>query len=67
MFYYFDIDLDVKIGEPAEYIYFVGCAASFDERNQKVARATISLLKEAGLGAAKSGHAQASVSGMALV
>ncbi|DAC51818.1 MAG TPA: (Fe-S)-binding protein [Candidatus Thalassarchaeaceae archaeon] len=42
-------DLGVKIGEPAEYIYFVGCAASFDERNQKVARATISLLKEAGL------------------
>lgn len=41
--------LDIKIGEPAEYIYFVGCAASFDERNQKVARATISLLKEAGL------------------
>ena len=42
-------DLAVKIGEPAEYIYFVGCAASFDERNQKVARTTISLLKEAGL------------------
>jgi len=42
-------DLDVKVGEPAEYIYFVGCAASFDERNQKVARATISLMKEAGL------------------
>ena len=42
-------DLDVKVGEPAEYIYFVGCAASFDERNQKVARTTISLLKEAGL------------------
>jgi Fe-S oxidoreductase len=42
-------DLDVKIGEPAEYIYFVGCAASFDERNQKVAISTISLLKEAGL------------------
>ena len=42
-------DLGVKIGEPAEYIYFVGCAASFDERNQKVARSTISLLKEAGL------------------
>ena len=42
-------DLDVKVGQPAEYIYFVGCAASFDERNQKVARATISLMKEAGL------------------
>tara|TARA_B100000029_G_scaffold168941_1_gene165182 strand:- start:5516 stop:7555 length:2040 start_codon:yes stop_codon:yes gene_type:complete len=41
--------LDIKIGEPAEYIYFVGCAASFDEANQKVARATIGLLKEAGL------------------
>jgi len=41
--------LDIKIGEPAEYIYFVGCAASFDERNQKVARATIGLLNEAGL------------------
>ncbi len=42
-------DLDVKVGQPAEYIYFVGCAASFDERNQKVARATISLMKQAGL------------------
>ena len=41
--------LDIKIGEPEEYIYFVGCAASFDERNQKVARATIGLLNEAGL------------------
>lgn len=41
--------LDIKIGQPAEYIYFVGCAASFDERNQRVARATISLLKEAEL------------------
>ena len=41
--------LDIKIGEKAEYIYFVGCAASFDEKNQKVARATISLLNEAGL------------------
>jgi Fe-S oxidoreductase len=41
--------LDIKIGEKAEYIYFVGCAASFDERNQKVARATISLLNKAGV------------------
>ena len=28
-------DLDVKIGEPAEYIYFVGCATSFDEKKSK--------------------------------
>ena len=42
-------DLDVKVAEPAEYIYFAGCAASFDERNKKVARDTISVMKEAGL------------------
>ena len=41
--------LDVKVAEPAEYIYFAGCAASFDERNKKVARDTISIMKEAGL------------------
>ena len=42
-------DLDVKVAEPAEYIYFAGCAASFDERNKKVARDTINVMKEAGL------------------
>ena len=42
-------DPDVKVVEPAEYIYFAGCAASFDERNKKVARDTISIMKEAGL------------------
>ena len=41
--------LDVKVAEPAEYIYFAGCAASFDERNKKVARDTISVMKDAGL------------------
>ncbi|MBT6644557.1 MAG: (Fe-S)-binding protein [Euryarchaeota archaeon] len=41
--------LDVKVGEAAEYLYFVGCAASFDERNKKVARSTIQLLQEGGL------------------
>ena len=42
-------DLDVKVAEPAEYIYFAGCAASFDERNKKVARDTINIMKQAGL------------------
>ena len=42
-------DLDVKVGEPAEYIYFAGCTASFDEKNKNVARSTIQLMKEAGL------------------
>ena len=27
--------LDVKVAEPAEYIYFAGCAASFDEAQQE--------------------------------
>ena len=41
-------DLDVKVAEPAEYIYFAWMR-SFDERNKKVARDTISIMKEAGL------------------
>ena len=31
----------------AEYLYFVGCAASVDRRNQKVARALVEILKAA--------------------
>ncbi len=31
----------------AEYLYFVGCAASFDGRNQKVARALVQVLRAA--------------------
>ncbi|HTU01832.1 MAG TPA: (Fe-S)-binding protein, partial [Candidatus Sulfotelmatobacter sp.] len=33
----------------AEYLYWVGCAGAFDERNQKVARALATLLKAAGV------------------
>ncbi|MEK7860892.1 MAG: (Fe-S)-binding protein, partial [Chloroflexota bacterium] len=33
----------------AEYLYFVGCAASFDRRNQKVARALVTILRAAGV------------------
>ena len=32
-----------------EYLFWVGCAASFDPRAQKVARATVQLLKDAGV------------------
>ncbi|HEX9437238.1 MAG TPA: 4Fe-4S dicluster domain-containing protein [Candidatus Limnocylindria bacterium] len=31
----------------AEWLYFVGCAASFDRRNQKVARAVVEVLRAA--------------------
>ncbi|MDE3112660.1 MAG: (Fe-S)-binding protein [Chloroflexota bacterium] len=33
----------------AEYLYFVGCAASFDRRNQKVAGALVRILRAAGV------------------
>ncbi len=46
-------DLGVKIlepGDPApEYLYWVGCASSFDERARKTAEATAKLLQNAGL------------------
>jgi Fe-S oxidoreductase len=46
-------ELDVKIlepGDPApEYLYWVGCASSFDERAQSTARATAKLLNRAGV------------------
>lgn len=32
-----------------EYLYFVGCAGSFDERAKKVSRAFVKILKEAGI------------------
>lgn len=33
----------------AEYIYWAGCAGSFDQRSQKIARATVQLLQQAGV------------------
>ena len=45
-------DLGVKVmadvGE-AEYLYWVGCYGSFDERNRKVARAVVKILQTAGV------------------
>ena len=47
------VDFDIPIlGEDvdsAEYLYWVGCAGSFDDRNQKVTVATARLLHEAGV------------------
>ncbi len=46
-------DLGIKIlepGDPApEYLYWVGCASSFDERARKTAQATAKLLQNAGV------------------
>jgi Fe-S oxidoreductase len=43
-----DVPLMAEKG-PAEYLYWVGCAAAFDERTQKVARALVKVLKAAGV------------------
>jgi Fe-S oxidoreductase len=48
-----ELDFDVKVlgdeGVTAEYLYWVGCAGSFDDRNRKVTIATAKLLHEAGV------------------
>jgi Fe-S oxidoreductase len=41
-----DVPLLAEV-ERAEYLYWVGCAAAFDERAQKVARAFVTILKTA--------------------
>ncbi|TYO94580.1 Fe-S oxidoreductase, partial [Geothermobacter ehrlichii] len=40
---------DFSKGESADILYFVGCYASFDKRNQKIARSFIQLLTAAGV------------------
>ncbi|MFQ5897684.1 MAG: (Fe-S)-binding protein [Candidatus Methylomirabilia bacterium] len=45
-------DLGVKLmaeTQAAEYLYWVGCYGSFDERNKKVARAVVRILQAAGV------------------
>jgi Fe-S oxidoreductase len=48
-----ELDFEVKVlGEPgvtAEYLYWVGCAGSFDDRNRKVTISTAKLLNNAGV------------------
>jgi len=47
-------DLDVEILDPGaklnhEYLYWVGCAGSFDDKNKKVTQAMAKLLKRSGI------------------
>jgi Fe-S oxidoreductase len=35
--------------QPFEWLFFVGCAGAFDERQKKVSRAIVSILREAGV------------------
>jgi Fe-S oxidoreductase/nitrate reductase gamma subunit len=44
-----DLQLKTIAEDPnVDYLYFVGCAASFDKRNQKVATALVKILQKAG-------------------
>src|SRR5437870_3343564 len=45
-------DLDVPMMDPdteVEYLYWVGCSASYDRRNQAIARSVVKILKAAGV------------------
>lgn len=53
--------LEVPILEPGqevEYLYWVGCATSFDPRNQKIAQSVVQLLNQAGVNYAVMGQAE---------
>ncbi len=39
----------LREGQEVEYLYWVGCSASYDRRNQHVARAVVKVLKAAGV------------------
>lgn len=45
-------DLDIPFAQPGvhyDILYWVGCSASYDKRNQKIARAMIKILRASGL------------------
>ena len=45
-----DLNIPIMANNPeVEYLYFVGCAGSFDEKNKKVSRAVAKLLQKAGV------------------
>ena len=45
-----DLDLPLAANvKDAEYLFFVGCAGSFDDRQKKVSRALVKILKTAGV------------------
>jgi Fe-S oxidoreductase len=44
-----DIPLMSELGEAPEYLFWVGCAGSFDERQKKVTKSFAKILKEAGV------------------
>jgi Fe-S oxidoreductase len=48
----------IEVGKKVDYLYYVGCAGSYDSANQKVVKDTISLLKKAGVSFAVMGKTE---------
>lgn len=54
-------DLDLKIlkpGDKVDYLYWVGCVSSFDQRKQKIAKSLVKIMNEAGLSFGILGNAE---------
>ncbi len=47
-----------EVGKKIDYLYYVGCAGSYDASNQKVVRDTVMLLKKAGVSFAVMGKTE---------
>lgn len=48
----------IEAGKKVDYLYYVGCAGSYDASNQKVVKDTIALLKKAGVSFAVMGKTE---------
>ncbi|MCY4644329.1 MAG: (Fe-S)-binding protein [Bacteriovoracales bacterium] len=48
----------IEAGKRVDYLYYVGCAGSYDANNQKVVRSTVTLLKKAGVSFAVMGKTE---------
>ncbi len=48
----------IEAGKKVDYLYYVGCAGSYDASNQKVVRDTVALLKKAGVSFAVMGKTE---------
>lgn len=48
----------IEAGKKVDYLYYVGCAGSYDASNQKVVRDTVNLLKKAGVSFAVMGKTE---------
>lgn len=48
----------IEVGKKVQYLYYVGCAGSYDSSNQEVTKKTIAMLKKAGVDFAVMGKSE---------